>query len=233
MHTPRHLGLGLAAVLLFIDLATAQMPTRRFLAEDMFRVQRVGAVAWSADGRYAAIELTRPGPWLNTVPNTNLSLLDVRQRTLRRLNPTSASYLGFFNAMWSPDGRRLAFLSVDERAVLRLWIWTVGTHNPAAVPDLEPRYGPGDPPLAWIDAQRMAVIAWLPDVARQGQLFARIQRGRNSADRWRRAATRPTTSSASVLESAGSTPAPDTDRLIAMDVVSGTQRFRLARYSSM
>ena len=68
--------------LLSIDLAASQAtPTRAFRPEDMFRVQRVGAIAWAPDGRYATIEFTRPGQWLDTIPNNDLALLDVRGRS--------------------------------------------------------------------------------------------------------------------------------------------------------
>src|SRR6266436_4743853 len=98
-----------------LSLAAQQTPAQRALQpEDLFRVRQVGATAWSSDGLYAAIELTRPGRALDgRVPTNEIALLDVKARTLHTLSSNATTYLGFFNAVWSPNGRRLAFLSVD------------------------------------------------------------------------------------------------------------------------
>ena len=211
--------------LLSIDLAASQAtPTRAFRPEDMFRVQRVGAIAWAPDGRYATIEFTRPGQWLDTIPNNDLALLDVRGRIIRPLSSPARVYLGFFNAVWSPDGRRVAFLSVDAQADVRLWVWTAAAAKATVVPNLDVRYGFADPPLAWIDANRLAVMVWEAGAEKNGLLHARILRGRNSAEAWR-VAIDGRKAAVSVLASGG-TPEPPgpSAQLLALDLRTGTRK---------
>jgi Tol biopolymer transport system component len=61
--------------------------------------------------------LSRPGRSLDTnLPSSEIALLDLKTSTLGALSLKATRYLGFFNAVWSPDGSRLAFLSVDTSA---------------------------------------------------------------------------------------------------------------------
>jgi len=53
---------------------------RTFQPEDLFRVQQIGAIAWSPDGRYAAIEISKSDRTLDrSVPSGEIQLLDVRK----------------------------------------------------------------------------------------------------------------------------------------------------------
>src|SRR5262252_970661 len=98
-------AIGLTLALSFVIAAQQPIVQRTLRPEDLFRVRRVGAVAWSADGLHATVELTRPGPTLDgSVPTNEIALLDVPTHTLRTLSPDSIRYFGFFNAVWSPDG---------------------------------------------------------------------------------------------------------------------------------
>jgi len=126
----------------------------RFRPEDLFRVRRPGAMTWSPDSRYAAIELSRPGRALDGAPSAEIGLIDVKARAMTIVSSSAPAYLGFFNAIWSPGGRRLAFLSVDAKAVVRVWIWRPGT--PATiVRSLDVHVGFLDSPIIWIDDDRL------------------------------------------------------------------------------
>jgi hypothetical protein len=159
-----------------------------------------------------------------TVPTGELRLLNVRTRSWRTLSSGARAYLGFFNAVWSPDGRRLAFLSVDEQAVVRPWVWTVGMNSPRLLNDLDVRIGLNDPPLVWVGRDRLAALAWDIGAEKSGALYFRILRGRNVAEGWKRAVEgRPPT--VSTLESGGPVIAPQPSaRLMLVDLRTGARR---------
>ena len=219
---------SIAAILLLFLAVVATAQTRTLQPDDMFQLRRVGATAWSPDGRYAAIEFSKPSRWLDGVPSNDLSLLDVTNRSLRPLNSKSATYIGFFNPIWSPDSRRVAFLSIDRNAVVRAWVWTVGTATASLVPNVEPRIGLGDPPIAWVDGNRLALMSWEPEAVRGGPLHVRVLRGRNIATKWKQAFDGKT-ATVSVLESpvAQEEDAPGIE-LVTVDLRSGLRK-RLAR----
>src|SRR5581483_6942992 len=126
----------------------------RFHPEDLFRVRRPGAVAWSPDSRYAAIELSRPGRALAGAPSAEIGLIDVKAGAMTIASSSAHAYLGFFNATWSPGGRRLAFLSVDANAVVRVWIWHPGA--PAVnIRNLDVHADSLSSAIGWLDDNRL------------------------------------------------------------------------------
>lgn len=191
---------------------------RRFQPEDLFRVRHVGAVVWSADGLYAAIELTRPDGALGSEVSNEIGLLDVKSHALRTLSSNAPRYVGFFNPKWSPDGHRLAFLSVDMSASVQAWIWTVGADAASPLDDVEIRAGFNDPPMAWVGNDHIAVLGWDIGAAKSGNLYAQILHGRHVVDEWKRAAQSATVS---VLESGRYTEQKGPSaRLVVFDVQS-------------
>jgi dipeptidyl aminopeptidase/acylaminoacyl peptidase len=208
-----------------VNLAAQQvLPKRKFQPEDLFRVRQVGAIAWSADGLYAAIELTRPDRALGSEVSSEMGLLDVKSHVLRTLSSNAPRYVGFFNPKWSPDGHRLAFLSVDLNASVQAWIWTVGADAASPLSDLEIRAAFNDPPMAWVGNDQIAVLAWDVGAAKSGNLYARILHGRHVVDEWKRAegSQSPTVS---VLESGRYTEQPGPSaRLVVFDVQTNTAK---------
>ena len=219
------IGLFIALVFLAVN-ATGQTATtsRPFAPDDLFRIRRVGATAWSPDGLFATIEFSRESRWLEGVPTNDISVLDVKTRSLRALSPKGSAYLGFFNAVWSPDSRRVAFLSVDRKAVVRVWVWTVGTPSPSMLANIDARIGLNDPPIAWIDDYRLAIMAWERGAARSGPLYTRVLRGRNVVDSWERA-IEGSGASVSVLESQSTaTSTIPSIELLSVDLGSGQRK---------
>lgn len=223
----QHSSLNFIVVLILAFTGSAQdtYAQRLFQPEDMFRIWQVGAVAWSPDGHYAALEIVRPGRSLDrTVPTGEIHLLDARTHTLRTLSSNADAYLGFFNAAWSPDGQRLAFLSIDARAVTRLWVWQVGTKTPRLLKDFDIRVGFLEPPLVWLDGERLAVLAWEPSAEKRGLVYVRLLRGRNVAEGWKRAIAGQLPS-VSTFESGGTVkPVAPSTRLVLTDLRTGARR---------
>lgn len=221
---------SISAVLLPLFLACLSVAAqpRTFRPDDLFQLRRVGATAWAPNGQHATIEISKPSRWLDGVPANDLFLLDIKTRTLRSVAPRSTTYVGFFNAIWSPDSQRVAFLSFDRNAVVRAWVWNAATATASMVPNVEPRIGQSDPPIAWIDSTRLAVMSWEPGAVRSGPLYLRMLRGRNVATAWKQAFDGKV-ASVSVLESRG---LPETDspnvELLAVDLRAGSRK-RLAR----
>jgi dipeptidyl aminopeptidase/acylaminoacyl peptidase len=208
---------------LSLTASAQQTPAQRlFQPDDLFRLRQVGQSRWSPDGRYASIEFTRPGRALNTVPTAEIQILDVKTHSLRPLTSNAPEYLGFFNVVWSPNGQRLAFLSVDGTATVRPWIWSVGDKAPTLVPDLDVRIGLNDPPILWIGNDRLALLAWDVGAEKSGSLYMDILRGRNAADGWKRAfdARLP---AVSAVESGGRVPESPTARLVVLDLRTKAQ----------
>jgi dipeptidyl aminopeptidase/acylaminoacyl peptidase len=228
----RRVGLrGIASVISVLAAVSPldAQPSRTLRPEDLFRVRQVGATAWSPDGLFTTIEFSRPGRTLDTsVPTSEIALLDVKSGALRTLTSNDASYVGFINAVWSPGGKSLAFLSVDSSASVRAWIWTSGAKAPTRLNDLDVRVSFGDSPIAWIDDDRLAVVAWDVGAEKSGDLYFRILRGPNAAAEWKRTLDAQSPS-VSVLESGRSkVAAPPTARLVSIDL-RANRRATLAR----
>jgi dipeptidyl aminopeptidase/acylaminoacyl peptidase len=209
-----------------LNLASQQVPAqRKFQPEDLFRIRSVDDVAWSADGLYAAVELHRPSRTLGTAVSSEIALLDVKSRALRTLSSNADTYMGFFRVRWSPNGRRLAFLSADASASVRAWIWTPGRGSASPLRELDIRAGfIGDQAMAWVDDDHIALLAWDIGAKKHGPLYTEILRGRNSADDWKRA-VQGRSPSVSVLESGTYTERKEPSaRLVVVDVRTNATR---------
>lgn len=156
---------------------------------DLFRVERVGARTWSPDGARAAVEIERPGRWIGgAIPTAEIHVVDTVFRKLRRVSSPSREFIGFFAAHWSPNSRKLAFLSVDTNAVVRAWIWTVDDATPVPLRGIQLHDGLADrPTIAWSDEDHVVLLASDTTKDQEGPLYVSIFRDRNAATGWRRA----------------------------------------------
>lgn len=202
----------------------ASAAQRKLQPEDLFRIRHVGKVAWSPDGRYAAIELSRSGTLLyDEVPSNEITLLDVQRHSLRTLSPGDPAFIGFFQAMWSPDGKRLAFLSVNRSAVVMPWVWTIGSAGPEPLLGLDLRTWFFDSTMIWVDKNRLAVVVWDAGATKSGETYLGVYDGRNAADLWKRAYDGQE-AAVSVLQSgASSTPAAPSTRLVLINLATGAR----------
>lgn len=137
--------------------------TRLMRPADLFAFERIGIIAWTPDRSRAAVEIHRPSDWLDRgVPSADIAVLDVQTGRLRTVSPSRSSrsdIVGFFRPAWSPDNRRLVFLSVDRDARVRAWLWTAGAGAPRLLTNLELHAGLADPPVAvWRDADHVVFM---------------------------------------------------------------------------
>ena len=190
-----------AVALLVSAVTAAQAQSRVMQPEDLFRFARIGAIAWSPDGARAAVEIHQPCPWLGSnIPTARIAVVDAASAALRVITPTVPRVVGFFGPAWSPDGRRLAFFSVDDAATVQAWVWSRGPGAPRRLGNLVVADGLVDPPRAlWIDGDHVVLRLRNPGEP-GGPLYFALQRGRNVADAWQRARS-PANAVVSVFES--------------------------------
>ena len=179
----------LLLVLLVPATASEVHAQKRLLQpEDLFRVERVGTIALSPDQSRAAVEIHRPSRWLDrSIPTADIAVLDVASATLRVISPSLSNIVGCFRPAWSPDNRRLLFLSVDSNAVVRPWLWTVDGGPPTLLDGLELHDSLADPPVGmWSDAEHAVFMVRDSASPNDGPLYSAIHRARNVADQWAR-----------------------------------------------
>jgi dipeptidyl aminopeptidase/acylaminoacyl peptidase len=215
-------GWTFAAGALLCAATEARGQTRLLQPEDLFRVERIGAIAWTPARERAAIEIRRPGRWLDgSIPTSDIGVLDVASGALRVVSPSSRAYVGFFGASWSPNGKRLLFLSLDTNAVIRPWLWNVGTNAATALRGLRVRDGTADPAVVlWSDADHAVVLTSDSTRPNDGPMYVRIQRGRNAAQAWRRDRTGHE-AAVTVVDSRGPDTATAAAQLVSVDVRTG------------
>jgi dienelactone hydrolase len=177
--------LGLSAFAADADLCAQ---ARLMRPADLFEFERVGLIAWSPDRSHVAVEIHRRSGLLDrSVPTADIAVLDVASGTLRTVSPSLPDVVGFFSPAWSPDTRRLVFLSVDRDASVRAWLWSADVGAPTVLTDLELHAGLADPPVAaWHDSDHVVFMVRDPNRPNDGPLYSAIHRGRNVADQWTR-----------------------------------------------
>ncbi len=226
----RHPASRLVLSVIFLSIAAqSASKERRFQPEDLFRIRQLGACSWSSDGAHVVFELTDASRTLDSaLPTSELVLLNTRSHALHTLAAIKQPYVGFFHPIWSPDGHRLAFLSVDRSANVRLWIWSSRMQDPTPVRDLDVRVTFLDTPMVWINNDQIAVLTWDNGAPKNGDLYFRVLRGSNAAEGWKRARAGQE-AAVSVAESGNPhLPTSPDARLLAVDLRAHT-RVTLAR----
>jgi hypothetical protein len=180
----------LLLVLLVLTAASEVHAQRRLLQpEDLFRVERVGTIAWSTDNSRAAVEIHRPSRWLDrSIPTADIAVVDPASASLRIVSPSLPDIVGFYRPVWSPDNRRLLFLSVSSEAIVKPWIWTVDGGPAMLLSGIELHESLADPPVGmWSDAEHAIFMVRDSAYPNEGPLYSAILRGRNIADQRARA----------------------------------------------
>jgi len=153
----------------------AQAPVARWTPELAFSVKRVGSVAISPDGRWAAVEVSEPlleaepSEWRTSV--YVYAVGDAGQGAARRVETPASS------PAWSPDGRWLAFAS-NRSGKRDLWRVALDGVPAERLTDVTGELGE----FRWSpDGRRMAYMLTEPPapgrdarVVGEGQRFARL-----------------------------------------------------------
>lgn len=173
--------------------ATDTDTLRTLEPEDLFRLHRVGDVRFSPDGRWMAFERARPGDEGAVAalpdrmePRSDVWVAAVGEGTPRAVTDGGSDGTGWFHPRWSPDGERLALLSVRENRV-RAWIWERSsgelrraTDRAVHLPNVEPLL------VHWLSPDELALAVRPEGAPERGRLLAEVSRpGLFTARRWR------------------------------------------------
>ena len=158
MKKSRILGLGLIVAGALIPFWAAAQPSpqgKRLTTETFFDMESVGAPNISPDGKQ--VIFTRG--WVdkaNDQQQSNVWLTDIDAKRIRHLS------LGNWRdtaPVWSPDGRRIAFLS-DRDGTNQVYVMWLDTREVAQLTHLER----GASSLVWSpDGKKLAFTAFVPD----------------------------------------------------------------------
>ena len=211
--------------------------SKTFTVDDLLRLEGIGAVAPSPDGRFVAIVVQRargeheryPMPWLQDDARGDIWIAHTDGSSALRLTDGSYDGAGFWEPVWSPDGAHLAMLSTQGGDAVRAYVWAVGDSAPrAASPraiDIWVTHN-DDPapfhPLTWSDDSTL-IVPLLPVGADArfdpfGEMEQRAERG------WAIVRSGGAVATASVLESyPDSVPAYlSTEDFVAINVRAGS-----------
>lgn len=160
--------------------------------EDLFRYHRMGDVRFSPDGEQVAYELARPADEgaIKRLPQlldgrSDIWVISGESAEPRRLTNGAPDGTGWFHPRWSPDGERLAFLSVDGNDV-QAWLWERGEEEPRRLTDRSVALTNLGPLLfRWISERTLALSVRPEEAQASGRLLAEQTRpGRPAAQAW-------------------------------------------------
>lgn len=183
--------------------------TRRFQPADLFRLHRVGAVRFSPDGRRFAYARVRAGsegeveavPSYRTRLRSDIWVVPVGSGEARPLTDGGSDGTGWFYPRWSPDGERLALLSVRGNRV-RAWIWDTSSDTLRKVSNRGVHIESTGPLLVeWLSPEKLALAVQEEDAPERGRLLADFSRPGFFAVRYRQRARSGEKKTVHVLES--------------------------------
>ncbi len=161
----RHTGFEWAAVCLAACLtaaAAAEAQTKRFSADDLPKILRIGDPQISPDGRTVAIVVSRANLKEDRY-DTELEIVDIASHQLRAM---THDRLGITSPRWSPGGDRIAFIAQDAGKKEQLFVLPMTGGDAQQVTTSKT----GVTLLAWRpDGKALAFAAPDEEVQRQGE----------------------------------------------------------------
>lgn len=157
----------------------------RLRPEDLFRLHRIGAVRFSPDGQRLAFERVRPGnegkvkaapsvPFGE--PRSDIWIASVSSGVIHRLTDGGPDGTGWFRPRWSPDGERLALLSVQGNNV-HAWVWEASSDRLRQLTDRQVHMENSGPLLVrWLSPSKLLLAVQEAGTPGQGRLLARVSR---------------------------------------------------------
>jgi dipeptidyl aminopeptidase/acylaminoacyl peptidase len=111
-----------------------------FTIDALLRLEDIGAVAPSPNGRYVAIVVQRargeheryPMPWLQDNARGDIWVARTDNGFAFRVTDGSHDGAGYWEPVWSPDGTRLAMLSTKGGDAVRAYVCAIGDSAPRA-----------------------------------------------------------------------------------------------------
>jgi dipeptidyl aminopeptidase/acylaminoacyl peptidase len=162
---------------------------RPLTPEDLFRMEEVGDVAISPDGRGIAYVRRRPiaghkefqQGFMGGNDRADIWLAEPGGAAPRKLTDGAPDSSGYWMPTWSPDGARLAMLSTKGGTV-RLWVWqrANGRLEPWST---RPVNMSASPAFAWIDNTRIAAVL-LPEGQNPAQMTVERRAGTVAMREW-------------------------------------------------
>jgi len=140
---------------------------RNLTLDDLFRIEEIGDIAISPDGRSVAVVRRRPvsaartyqQPFLGGNDRADVWLAPVAGGPLVNITKGEEDRSGFWKPTWSPDGARLALLSTKGGDNVYLYVWEKATGR---LTKLNERGVSILAPPMWVDNRRL-IAALLPD----------------------------------------------------------------------
>lgn len=132
---------ALACVCLFLAPISAQEKKRPLTVEDIWKVHRVGQPSISPDGKWVAVEVSR----YNMEDNSSTSDIWLLSSDGKTQKPLTAFKGKDSNPLWSPDGKKIAFVSKRAGDVAQIHV--ISPEGGEAVPVSDLPMGPSG--LKW------------------------------------------------------------------------------------
>jgi len=126
-----------AVLILALTVSFSALGQRRLTTDDLFRLEEIGELSLSPNGKWLAYVLKRPKisaqehklDFLDGNDRGDIWVVDIERGirgNARNITSGHSNGFGYWNPVWSPDNRRLALLSTKGGNVC-LWIWDVAS----------------------------------------------------------------------------------------------------------